>query len=131
VTDNSVAECLAAWHTVTSGINGLATERTPISTAVPRLLDAVETTLGHHQPVQLYGTVEDYRGAVICGHDGDYDGDLHFEGDDGLWYCKDKPTVTVCSTCTDDSDSDLRAEWECPTYRDIRAALLGENGNGN
>jgi hypothetical protein len=129
VTDDPVAGCLSEWRTIIDGINGLATERTPISTAVPRLLKAVEAALEHHQPVQLYGTVEDYRGKITCGHDADYDGDAHFEGDDGVWYCKGKPTVAVCSSCCDEGNADLRAQWRCPTYRDIARELTGK-GDG-
>jgi hypothetical protein len=97
---------------------------------VPRLLKALEAALSFHQPRQLYGMVEDFKGNVICGHGQDYDGDLHFEGDDGLWYCKDKPTVTVCATCCDGPSGDLMAEWECPTYKAILAALTGEANRG-
>jgi hypothetical protein len=128
--DDPVTECLAAWRTLIEGINGLATERTPISTAVPRLLAAVDAVLEHHRPVQLYDRVEDYRGKITCGHDRDYDGDLHYEGDDGLWYCRTRPTVTVCACCSDEADADLRAEWPCPTYAGIARELTGEASDG-
>jgi hypothetical protein len=91
-----------------------------------RLLKAVESVLEHHKPVQLYGRVEDYRGNIVCGHDGDYDGDLHYEGNDGTWYCKSRPTVTVCASCCDPDDPDLRAAWPCPTYAGIARELTGE-----
>jgi hypothetical protein len=93
---------------------------------VPRLLAAVDAALGHHRPVQLYSTVEDYRGNHRCPHDEGYDGDAHYEGDDGLWYCTSLPTVRVCASCCDEGDPDLRAAWECPTYRDLLAALTGK-----
>jgi hypothetical protein len=91
---------------------------------VPRLLAAVEAALEHHQPVQLHGTVKDCQGYTACGHDEDYDGDLHYEGDDGVWYCKDHPTVTVCSGCIGEAGASVL--WQCPEYRDILAALTGE-----
>lgn len=91
-----------------------------------RLLGAVEAALEHHKPVQLYDRVEDCRGNIVCGHDGDYDGDLHYEGDYGAWYCKSRPTVTVCACCCDESDPDLRAAWPCPTHRDITRELTGK-----
>ncbi len=93
---------------------------------VPRLLAAVEAALEHHKPVQIYGTVEDYRGKVTCGHDEGDDRDLHFEADDGLWYCTSRPTVRVCSSCCDESDADLRAAWPCPTYAGIARELTGK-----
>ena len=93
-------------------------------------MDAVLAALKHHRPSQLYSTVENYKGEVVCGHGEDYDGDLHFEGDDGLWYCKDHPTVTVCKTCCDGPSGDLMAEWPCPTYAAILAALTGEGDGG-
>ena len=93
----------------------------------PRLLEAVRKALDHHRPRQLYDLVTGYHGKHLCGHDPDYDGDRHFEGDDGLWYCRDKPTVTVCATCIDGGDPDLFTQWPCPTYRDIARELLGED----
>ena len=89
------------------------------------LLAAVEGVLKHHQPEQLYGMVEDYKGNVVCPHGPDYDGDLHYEDDGGFWYCKALPTVVVCSVCADGTASDLREQWPCPTYAGIASALTG------
>lgn len=93
---------------------------------VPRLVKALEAALNHHQPEQLYAMVEDFKGKVVCPHSPGYDGDLHFEADDGEWHCKALPTVVVCSSCADGSASDLREQWPCPTYTDITSALTGK-----
>jgi hypothetical protein len=93
---------------------------------VPRLLAAVEAVLGHHKPRQLYGMVESFKGDPLCAHGPDYDGDAHFLADDGIWYCRDKPTVKVCASCADGPDGDMWAEWPCTTFKDITRALLGE-----
>lgn len=97
---------------------------------VPRLLAAVDAALKHHQPRQLYQMLTGAPAAPACEHGEDYDGDAHFEADDSYWYCRDKPTIKVCISCTDESDGDLWAEWPCPTYSDISAALLGEEKSG-
>lgn len=92
-----------------------------------RLVTALEATLDHHQPRQLYQMITGLpNGGLNCGHSNDYDGDAHFEADDGYWYCRDKPTGKVCDSCGDEADGTLWAEWPCPTYSDIAAALLGE-----
>lgn len=95
-------------------------------TDVPRLVAALEAALNYHQPEQLYAMVEDFKGKVVCPHSPDYEGDLHFEADDGEWHCKALPTVVVCSSCADGSASDLREQWPCPTYTDITSALTGK-----
>lgn len=86
---------------------------------------ALDAALRHHQPRQLYQMLTGAPAAPACEHGEDYDGDAHFEADDSYWYCRDKPTIKVCISCTDESDGDLWAEWPCPTYSDISAALLG------
>lgn len=89
---------------------------------VPRLLAVAHAALKHHQPVQLYGL------DTACGHDIDAgDWDQHFEGDDGLWYCKDVPTVTVCSACRGEDGGVVI--FPCDEHEDIRAALLGEEAD--
>jgi hypothetical protein len=90
---------------------------------VPRLLAALEAALEHHQPVQLHGMVTNYRGVPVCGHDQEYDGDQHYEGDDGLWYCKSAPTVVICSTCRGDGGDGVI--FPCGEYEAILAALTG------
>ena len=98
---------------------------------VPRLVAALDAVLKLHQPRQLYDMAESFKGEPLCAHGPDYDGDRHFEGDDGIWYCRDKPTVKVCGTCTDDGDPDLFSKWECPTVEAITRELTGEeHGNG-
>jgi len=90
-----------------------------------RLLGVVDAVLEYHRPRQLYGLAVSMHGKSLCGHGEDYDGDAHFEGDDGLWYCRDKPAMKVCTTCSDGPDGDLWAEWPCPTFSDITRKLLG------
>lgn len=97
---------------------------------VRRLLKGMSAVLEHHKPVQLHGMVMSFRGEQLCGHDADYDGDAHYEGDDGIWYCRDKPVVKVCESCCDGSASDLRAEWPCLTYSAILAGLTRKD-NGD
>jgi hypothetical protein len=97
-----------------------------VAAGASRLVKALEAALNHHQPEQLYGMVEDYKGNVVCPHGPDYDGDLHYEDDEGFWYCKALPTVVVCSSCADGSASDLREQWPCPTYTGIARELAGE-----
>lgn len=92
---------------------------------VPRLVKALEAALSHHDPDQLHGMVEDYKGNIVCPHGSDYDGDLHYEDSEGFWYCKALPTVVVCSSCADGSASDLREQWPCSTYTGITSALTG------
>jgi hypothetical protein len=91
-----------------------------------KALAAVDKVLALHRPRQLYGLAETMHGRQLCAHDPDYDGDAHFEGDDGLWYCKDKPTVKVCASCADGTDGDSWAEWPCATYSAVLAGLTGE-----
>lgn len=93
---------------------------------VPVLVAAVEAVLEHHKPRQLYGMTVSFKGEPLCGHGSDYDGDAHFEADDGIWYCRDKPTVKVCITCADGPDGDSWAEWPCPEYQAITRELTGK-----
>ena len=94
---------------------------------VPRLLAALDEVLKLHRPRQLYGMVESFSGGRLCAHGPDYDGDAHFEGDDGVWYCRDHPTVMVCDSCADPAYGDMYAEWPCATYAAITRALTGED----
>jgi hypothetical protein len=89
---------------------------------------AAEAALKFHLPVQLHGMAEDFKGNVTCGHGPDYDGDEHYEGDDGLWYCKGKPTVVICSTCLGDGGDG--AIFPCDEYKAILAALTGKEAPG-
>jgi hypothetical protein len=91
---------------------------------VPRLLAAVGAALEHHQPVQLHGMVTNYSGVPVCGHGQDYDGDQHFEADDGLWYCKSVSTVVICSGCLGDGGDGVI--FPCGEYEAILAALTGK-----
>jgi hypothetical protein len=88
-----------------------------------RMATALAKTLAHHQPEQLHGLVEDYYGKVACPHGAEYDGDQHYEADDG-WHCKALPTVIVCATCTDPEDDTLLSAWPCQTW----AVIAGELG---
>jgi hypothetical protein len=92
---------------------------------VPLLLKALEAALKHHQPVQVHGTAEDSKGNVTCGHGPDYDGDAHYEGDDGLWYCESLPGPVACSGCPGSPDGEY-ADWPCDEYKAILAALTGK-----
>lgn len=96
---------------------------------VPRLLAAIDAALERHQRLPLYERVHDYKGNVICGHGEDYDGDRHFEGDDGEWLCADKLAGVVCETCVDEAGGE-RIDWPCPEYEAILAALTGKGGDG-
>jgi len=96
---------------------------------IRRLLAALDAVLKRHRPVQLYGMAEDFSGRPACAHGPDYDGDAHYEGDDGIWYCMGEPTVVVCGSCADQSDSDAWV-WPCPTYEDIAGALAGKGNDG-
>lgn len=87
-----------------------------------RMATALAKALAHHQPEQLHGMVEDWHGAVVCPHGADYEGDLHYEGEDG-WHCKELPTVIVCASCSDPDDDTLRATWPCATRADIAREL--------
>lgn len=100
-------------------------EPSPSSAYVPLLANAVEAALERHQRFPLYERVHDHKGNVICGHGEDYDGDRHFEGDDGEWLCADKPTGAVCETCVDGEGGE-RVDWPCPEYEAILAALTGK-----
>ena len=97
---------------------------------VTRLLAALDEVLKLHRPRQLYGMMESFSGGHLCAHGPDYDGDAHFEGDDGVWYCRDHPTVMVCDSCADPAYGDLYAEWPCATYAAITRALTGEASRG-
>jgi hypothetical protein len=95
-----------------------------------RAAAAIETALEHHRPEQLHDYVTDpFTGKVKCPHDGDYDGDAHYEGLHGEWYCQSLPTVVVCAACCDPADPDLRAAWPCATYAGILAALTGKEAS--
>jgi hypothetical protein len=87
-----------------------------------RAASALEAALESHHPEQLHALVEDYHGKVVCPHGGEYDGDLHYEADDG-WHCREMPTVVVCSSCCDPDDDTLRAPWPCRTRADIAREL--------
>ena len=122
---SEAAEILSAWRTVVEDVNGLATERTPLSTAVPRLLGAVEAALKFHERHPLYGnaSTDDEPGA--CPHDPD--APEHFEDADepGKWLCLAKFEADACSGCTGTPDGEY-ADWPCPEYEAILAALKGE-----
>lgn len=123
--DGPIVDILAAWRTVIGGVNGLATERTPISTAVPRLLAAVEAAVGFHGRVNLYGNASTEGEPGNCPHDPD--SHLHFEDPDGSgeWLCEGKPEGAVCSSCVDGQGGDS-IDWPCPEYSGILAALTGK-----
>jgi hypothetical protein len=91
-----------------------------------RMATALEKALGHHRPERLYSPVDDCKGDTACPHGTDYDGDLHFEADDGNWYCKALPTVMVCASCSGPDDRTLRATWPCDTWTDIARELGAE-----
>lgn len=95
-----------------------------------RALAALAAVLELHQPRQLYQLVTGAPAAPICEHGEDYDGDAHFGDRFGYVYCKDKPTVKVCSSCADGPDGDEWAAWPCPTHRGITSALVGEADGG-
>jgi hypothetical protein len=90
-----------------------------------KALAGVEAALKHHQPVQLHGEAEDSKGNATCGHGQDYDGDAHYEGDDGLWYCESLPGPVACSGCPGSPDGEY-ADWPCAEYNAILAALTGK-----
>jgi hypothetical protein len=92
-----------------------------------RLLAVVDAVLELHRPEQLYEWVRRAGGKFPCGHDLDRDWPQHFEGADGMTYCRDKPTVVVCAVCADGPANDLMAEWPCKTYLAISTELLGED----
>ena len=91
------------------------------------LLAVVDAVLKHHQPKPLHGLA--FGGLnhdkPLCAHDPDTDPDAHFEGDDGLWYCRGKIAGRACVSCADEDAADLWAEWPCPTYLAITTALTG------
>jgi hypothetical protein len=94
-------------------------------------LAAVDAVLEQHKPKQLHEWVRRVGAGFPCGHDLDGDWPQHYEGADGMTYCRDKPTVVVCSVCSDGPANDLMAEWPCATYLAISCALLGEGaGDG-
>lgn len=95
---------------------------------VRRLLAALDAVLAMHRPVRTYGEVNPNPGQW-CAHGPDYDGDRHFEAGDGIWYCKDDPAVTVCSTCTS-LDIQGSVFWPCEEYEAITSALTGEANDG-
>jgi hypothetical protein len=101
---------------------------------VPILLAALEAVLKLHAPKPLYGLAFGGLNSdkPLCAHDPDSDPDAHFEGDDGLWYCRDKTAGQACVSCADEDAADLWAEWPCPTYLAITRELLGEKAeNGS
>jgi putative transposase len=87
-----------------------------------KAFDAAEAALRFHQPVQLHGLAEDFKGNVTCGHGPDYDGDAHYEGDGGEWYCESLPGPVACSGCPGSPDGEY-ADWPCDEYKAILAAL--------
>lgn len=91
---------------------------------IPRLLSAVEAALKFHQPRQLYERAFDPKGNPRCGHSTETDPDVHYEGDDGEWYCVDLPGGVACSGCAESPDGEY-AEWPCDEYTAILAALTG------
>jgi hypothetical protein len=112
----------SATETALPGMNATESARD-----VPRLLAIPEALLKLHRPVPNYGLAfSPSIGTPLCGHDPDTDHDSHFEGDDGEWYCRDKITGQRCSSCADEDNADLWAEWPCATYTVIAAALSGE-----
>jgi hypothetical protein len=92
------------------------------------LVAAVERVLELHQPQPIYGLADNGNGKPLCAHSMDYDGDAHFEGDDGYWYCRDKKEGARCSSCADEENADIWAEWPCPTFLAITTSLSGTDG---
>lgn len=88
-----------------------------------KALAAAEAALSRHRPVQLYGVTECFNGSPGCDHGPDYDGDAHFEGDDGLWRCRDKPAVAICPACLNEDAEGVI--FPCDEYKAILAALTG------
>jgi hypothetical protein len=91
---------------------------------VRRLLKALEAALKSHRPVQLYGLVMCLNGSPGCAHGPDYDGDAHFEDDDGSWRCRDKPTAVICTACLNEDGEGVI--FPCGEYEAILAALTGK-----
>lgn len=116
--DDELAACLSAWHAVADGMNGLATERTPICTAVPRLVAAVEAVLEEH--AQTRHTV--YTEPCTA----------HLSSVLGRRNCPDCRPVerTGCRKCRDENDLPARPE-DCAERNMILRALTGEEaGSG-
>jgi hypothetical protein len=94
---------------------------------VSALLAAIEAVLELHQPKPLYGLA--FGGLnfdkPLCAHDPDTDHDAHFEGDDGLWYCRGQIAGQACISCAEEDAADLWAEWPCPTHLVITRELTG------
>lgn len=98
-----------------------------------RAAAAVEAALGFHERVSLYGNAATEDEPGNCPHHPD--SDLHFEGGDGSgeWLCEGKPEGAVCSSCIDADGADgEHADWPCPEYEAILAALTGKGaGDGD
>lgn len=107
-----------------------AAPRRVVMKHAPALLKAVEAALKNHRREPLYGNAATEGEPGACPHDPD--SSLHFEAGDGSgdWLCEGKPEGAICESCTDREGGE-RVDWPCQEYQDIRAALLGEAGNGN
>lgn len=94
------------------------------------LLGALNAALKHHRREPLYGNAATEGEPDACPHDPD--SDLHFEAGDGSgeWLCEGRPEGAVCESCFD-CEGGERVDWPCQEYRDIRAALLGEDSDGS
>lgn len=96
---------------------------------VDHLVKAVEAALRHHEPMPTYAPAEHSDGSPACGHDADRAS--HFEADTGEMLCGESPGPPVCAWCEDNLLDPGEAEWPCPVYADITAALAGkEAGDG-
>jgi hypothetical protein len=92
---------------------------------------ALKAALKFHQRVPLYGNASTEGEPGACSHDPG--SPLHFEDPDepGEWLCEGKPEGAACSGCPGSPDGEY-ADWPCPEYEAILAALAGEEaGNGN
>jgi hypothetical protein len=96
-----------------------------------RLADGLEAALRCHERVNLYGNASTEGEPGNCPHHPD--SDLHFEDGDGSgeWLCEGRPEGAVCSTCIDADGADgEHADWRCPEYEAILAALTGKAADG-
>lgn len=100
----------------------------------PALLGALEAVLKEHRKMTVYGlSVRAHDNQepprVWCGHTYlETENSRHVMADDDSIVCLDKPEGDVCAECWEEGGE--QAEWPCPTYRAISAALLGK-GSGD
>lgn len=124
------AECIAAWRTLCAVVLDDPAKRTPLESAIPHLLDAVEAALGRHKrsekPVVTRNVCSRHMFSSVGSDTTARDWQAWHAAVDA---CPDCTTTTkyVCVTCRHTCPDD--DEWECAEYRGhyCRAARKGRH----